>query len=49
MLSQKSFEKLQAFHFRRTVHTNTTPTRACFKNHRFVTIMVIKFELRCVE
>ena len=43
--------KLQVFHFRSTVHTNTTPTviihtRACYKNHRSATIMVVSLNLR---
>ena len=46
--------KLQAFHFRSTVHTNTTPTvithpYKCYKNHYSATIMVIKFELKLVD
>ena len=55
MLSQKFLilnlilNKLQAFHFHSTVHTNTTTTRTCYKNHLSATIMVIKIELKIVN
>ena len=52
-ISKKVLNKLQAFHFRSTVYTNTTSTMIThsyvFQNHRSATIMVLKFELRCVE
>ena len=45
----KVLNKLQVFHFRCTVHTNTTPTvintRACYKNQGPATIMVISLRL----
>ena len=31
-----------------TLHQQWLHTRACYKNHRSATIMVIKFELKCV-
>ena len=49
----KVLNKLQAFHFRCTVHTNTTPTvitHSCvLQNHRPATIMVTSLSLRFVD
>ena len=49
----KVLNKLQVFHFRCTVHTNTTPTvitHSCvLQNHRPATIMVISLSLRFVD
>ena len=49
----KVLNKLQVFHFRSTVYTNTTPTvitHTCvLQKHRSATIMVIKFELKNVD
>ena len=45
--------KLQVFHFRSTVHTNTTPTvitHTCvLQKPRSATIMVIRFELKNLD
>ena len=53
LISNLVLNKLQAFHFRSTVHTNTTPKvithSDVLQNHRSATVMVIKIELNIVD